>query len=217
MNNRRLPVYILADCSGSMQGAPIESVNAGIAELHRNLLGNPQAVENAYLSVITFDTSARQVAPLTEVLKFQPPTLQAAGLTAMGDALKVLCDCLVNEVKKSTPEQKGDWRPLVFLFTDGSPTDDISSFSQQLKDAKPAPANIIALACGTEGDPQALKQITNTVMVMRDMGSEAFAQYFKWVSSTVTTASTKIDQSPTAAAAGLQAPPPPSGTIELVF
>lgn len=40
----RLPVYILADVSGSMRGTPVESVKAGIRQLHRDLLTDPQAI-----------------------------------------------------------------------------------------------------------------------------------------------------------------------------
>ena len=58
---RRLPVYLLLDCSGSMSGEPIEAVRQGIATLISDLQGDPQALETAYLSVITFDSSAQQV------------------------------------------------------------------------------------------------------------------------------------------------------------
>ena len=68
---RRLPVYLLLDCSGSMMGEPIEAVRQGVKALLSELKGDPQALETAYLSVITFDSSARQVIPLTELMQFQ--------------------------------------------------------------------------------------------------------------------------------------------------
>ena len=121
--SRRLPVYLLLDCSGSMMGEPIEAVKQGIKALLSELRGDPQALETAYLSVITFDSSARQVTPLTELLQFKEPEISAGGATALGEALNVLMDCVETEVRKSTETQKGDWRPLVFILTDGSPTD----------------------------------------------------------------------------------------------
>src|SRR6476660_8389858 len=99
---RRLPVYILADCSGSMSGDPIEAVKQGIRLLHSNLMGDPSAVESAYLSVINFDSGARQVVPLTEVAAFNPPDLRANGTTALGAALKLLIDCMNTEVRRTT-------------------------------------------------------------------------------------------------------------------
>ena len=44
---RRLPVYLLLDCSGSMSGEPIESVRQVIKMLVNELKGDPQALETA--------------------------------------------------------------------------------------------------------------------------------------------------------------------------
>jgi len=81
---RRLPVYLLLDCSGSMAGEPIEAVKQGIKALVSELKGDPQALETACLSVITFDSSARQITPLTELMLFREPQLAAGGATAYG-------------------------------------------------------------------------------------------------------------------------------------
>ena len=67
---RRLPVYLLLDCSGSMHGDPIEAVKTGLRQLRSDLQSDPQALESVWLSVITFDNSARQVVPLTEIGAF---------------------------------------------------------------------------------------------------------------------------------------------------
>ena len=58
MCTRRLPVYLLLDCSGSMVGEPIEAVKNGVKHLLEELKGSPQALETAYISVITFDSTA---------------------------------------------------------------------------------------------------------------------------------------------------------------
>ena len=122
---RRLPVYLLLDCSGSMSGEPIEAVKQGIKALLTELKGDPQALETACLSVITFNSTARQISPLTELMLFKEPELTAGGATALGGALHVLADCIRTEVRTSTATQKGDWKPLVFLLTDGAPTDNL--------------------------------------------------------------------------------------------
>jgi uncharacterized protein YegL len=150
-----------------MAGDPIESVKAGIRALHSELLGDPSAVESAYLSVITFDSSARQLAPLTEVSAFSPPDLVASGTTALGAALKLLIDCFNSEIRKNSTDVKGDWKPLVFLLTDGAPTDSWHQYAAELKAKKPG--NIVALACGDGADPAMLKNITDIVLEMKTM------------------------------------------------
>ena len=57
---RRLPVYILLDTSGSMHGEPIEAVKNGMQILLSTLRQDPYALETAYLSLIAFDSHAKQ-------------------------------------------------------------------------------------------------------------------------------------------------------------
>ena len=72
---RRLPIYLLLDCSESMAGEAIAELQRGIASMVAHLQTDPQAIETAYISVITFDNDAKQLIPLTEVLNFKPPRL----------------------------------------------------------------------------------------------------------------------------------------------
>lgn len=211
MSYRRLPVYILADCSGSMSGDPIESVKAGISALHSELMNDPSAVESAFLSVITFDSNARQAVPLTELASFTPPDLNASGTTSLGAALKVLIDCLQTEVKQNSGEVKGDWKPLVFLLTDGAPTDNWQQYADDLKAKRPG--NIIAVACGDGADSSLLKSITDTVLEMKNMSPSDFSAFFKWVTQSIKQTSQKCGASPDAASAGVALPPPPPGIV----
>jgi len=208
VSTRRLPVYILADVSGSMQGTPIESVKSGIRQLHRDLLGDPQAIESAYLSVLTFSNSAQQLVPLTEVAAFNPPELTASGNTHFGDGLRLLLDVFDRELVRTTAEVKGDWRPLVFILSDGAPTDtEWPMYAQQLRERRPA--NIIAVACGDQADTQVLKQVTESVIQMQDMSPDAFKAFFRFVSASVKQTSAKVGA--LGDGAGITLPPPPPG------
>ena len=81
---RRLPVYLLVDTSGSMHGEAIEAVRNGLQVLVSALRQDPYALETAYLSVITFDSQAKQVTPLTELMNFQIPNIEANGRNCHG-------------------------------------------------------------------------------------------------------------------------------------
>ena len=197
---RRLPVYLLLDCSGSMSGEPIE--------LLTELKGDPQALETACLSVITFNSTARQISPLTELMLFKEPELTAGGATALGGALHVLADCIRTEVRTSTATQKGDWKPLVFLLTDGAPTDNLDEGIEALKSV--STGNIIACAAGANANTNTLRKITNNVLMMNNLTAGDLAAFFTWVSGSIKASSKSIDAKPGEA---IQLPPPPQGFV----
>ena len=190
---RRLPVYLVLDCSGSMTGEPMEAVRQGMKTLLGELKSDPQALETVWMSVITFDTTARQVVPLTELILVKEPQFEATGTTALGAALKLLSECIEKEVRQTTPTQKGDWKPLIFLMTDGAPTDKWAPFADALKSKKPG--NFIACAAGAQADEATLKRITDVVVRLNDLQPDALKQFFKWVSASVTTTSTNVAKS----------------------
>lgn len=194
MANRRLPVYLLIDCSESMAGPAIESVSKGVDSLVSELRGNPLALETAYLSVITFSRYAKQDVPLTEVMAFQPPKFSVRPGTAFGAALQLLVQCVNREVVKTTPTTKGDYRPLVFLLTDGQPTDDWQAAADMIKNARaPSIANIYAIGCGPDVDAAVLRRVTDIVLLMPELTPEKFKKFFVWLSASVQTASQRVE------------------------
>lgn len=206
--SRRLPVYLLVDTSGSMTGEPIEAVKQGIKALVMELKTDPQALETAYLSVISFASTAVQLSPLTEIISFKEPHLQAHGVTAFGSALNLLMDCINSEVRKSDASHKGDWKPLVFIITDGTPTDDWEQQADLLKNS--GVANIIACAAGSNADTKVLKAVTDNVLMMNTLSAGDFSKFFRWVSSSVKMTSVSVDARPGGA---VQLPPAPDGFV----
>ncbi|MDR1451185.1 MAG: VWA domain-containing protein [Helicobacteraceae bacterium] len=210
---RRLPVYLLLDTSGSMSGEPIEAVKNGVQILHSTLRQDPYALETAYLSVITFDSSAKQLVPLTELSAFRQPSISASGTTALGEALSLLASRIESEVTKTTPEVKGDWKPLVFLMTDGSPTDNVQTGINALRGVKTA--IVVACAAGSNADTATLKQITEVVVSLDTADANTIKAFFKWVSASITTGSQRIDQGQKEIG-GLDDLPPPPPEVNIV-
>jgi uncharacterized protein YegL len=189
-----------------MAGEPIEAVRQGIKSLLADLRGDPQALESAYLTAITFSSFARQVCPLTELLNFQEPHLEAGGSTSLGEALVLLVKSIETEVRKTTPTQKGDWRPLVFLMTDGEPTDPWEPIADRLKQLHLG--NIIACAAGPSAKEEKLKRITPNVIKLSDLQPDSLRAFFKWVSSAIKQSSVKAGQVLPDEPLGLPPPPP---------
>jgi len=190
---RRLPVYILIDSSESMAGDPIEAVQKGLATMLAELRKNPYALETVALSVITFDACAKQVVPLTEIPQFTIPTLTIKPGTSLGAALRLLALRVKKEVQPTTHENKGDYRPIVFLLTDGQPTDDWESAAADLKNIRPKIANIYAIGCGEDVDFHVLNEITDIAYHLREVTSDMIAKFFIWMSASVQTMSQGAD------------------------
>ena len=208
---RRLPVYLLLDTSGSMTGEPIEAVKNGVQMMIHSLRQNPQAIETAFVSIITFDSDAKQLIPLTDLASFQTVDLKAAGTTALGAALSLLADKLENEVTKTTLEQKGDWKPIVFIMTDGVPTDDWQAGFQKLKAVKKG--LIVGCAAGNNADDKVLKEIADQVLRLSNTDADSIGKFFQWVSASIATTSTKVEETGIDLTKKDQLPPPPSELV----
>lgn len=209
---RRLPVYLVIDTSGSMNGEPIESVKNGMQILISSLKQDPHALETAYLSVITFDSSARQVFPLTEITQLPKSLdLQASGGTALGEALALLSNRRDAEIVKTTPDQKGDYKPLVFIMTDGQPTDDWQKGLNIFKQRKWGMT--ICCAAGTQADTSVLQQISEVVVQLDTADQASFKAFFKWVSASITTTSRVVETGKETSSASKLPPPPKEITI----
>ena len=204
---RRLPVYLLIDTSGSMRGEPIEAVNVGIRSMLSSLHQDPYALETACVSIITFDREVKQIVPLTSLDNLVLPQIETpeSGPTHTGAALELLCSRVDAEVKRSTAEQKGDWRPLLFLMTDGHPSD-IQKYKAMVPEVKKRGfASIIACAAGPKAKVEPLSELTEHVYTLDTMDSSTFQSFFQWVSITIGVGNLSVG-----ATEELVLPPPPS-------
>lgn len=189
-----------------MTGEPIESVKVGLEAMLSSLRGDPFALESANISIITYDREVKVILPLTPLEDIQLPeiTCPESGPTNMGAALKTLCKQIDSEVHLSTPTQKGDWMPLLFLMTDGKPSD-IMEYNEAIPEVKKRKfATIVACAAGSKAKTEPLQQLTDQVYTLDTMDKSSFSQFFKWVSSSIGVGNRSIG-----ATSDLILPPPP--------
>lgn len=114
---------LLLDTSGSMDGERIDQINEGLKLLVDELQRDDFASKRVDLAVISFGEGVELKHDFSSPVDFTPPTLTASGLTPMGAALLKGMDVL--EGRKQEYKQYGTdyYRPWLFLFTDGAPTD----------------------------------------------------------------------------------------------
>jgi uncharacterized protein YegL len=192
-----------------MVGEPIEAVKNGLQVLVSSLRTDPYALETAHLSVITFDSKAAQVVPLTELVAFQPPQLQAAGSTNLGDALALVAEKSKTEVRRNVGDQKGDWKPLIFLMTDGVPDSGWEKGLTAFEAVRKNLGVVVACAAGASANTGVLQKITESVVKLDTADSKTISAYFKWVSSSISAGSMAVEKNQEASGMKDLPPPPP--------
>ena len=189
---RRLPVYFLVDVSESMVGEPIKQVENGMRQIIQELRTDPYALETAFVSIIAFAGKAKSLSPLTELYKFYPPTFPIGGGTSLGTALNFLMDDIDKNVVKTTAEMKGDWKPIIFLFTDGTPTDNPSAAIARWQHGYSRKTNLVAISIGDNADTQSLGQISDNVLRLNETDETSFKAFFKWVTASIKATSVSV-------------------------
>ncbi|MET0572495.1 MAG: VWA domain-containing protein [Pedobacter agri] len=184
---RRLPVYFLIDTSGSMYGEPIQALNNALSGMVNTLRADAQALDSLWISMITFDREVNEIVSLTELASFQLPeiTCPQSGPTHTGQALHMLHEKVQTDVIKGNAQQKKDWKPLLFLFTDGKPSD-LQLYREMVPKIKSLNFGaIVGCAAGHSANDALLKELTPDVVHLDTADSTTLKQFFKWVSETI--------------------------------
>ncbi|MEU6812967.1 VWA domain-containing protein [Streptomyces sp. NPDC046831] len=148
-----LPAYLVLDTSKSMK--PHERLlNETLLKIYDTLYTSPQLSEFIHLSVLSFNTQPHLVTAMTDIEVLQTlPTVTCDGLTNIGPMCELLRARITEDVRTLAEAGTEVLRPVVFLLTDGLPTDKPSGSWKRDLDAlqdrswKPRP-NIITYGFG---------------------------------------------------------------------
>lgn len=119
----RCPCILLLDVSGSMNGRPINELNAGLVTFRDELLADSLALKRVELGIVTFGP-VHVEQPFTSAANFFPAhPVCPWGYTNGRRHYKAL-----NMVEERKREYRANgisyYRPWIFLITDGAPTDE---------------------------------------------------------------------------------------------
>lgn len=190
---RRLPIYFLIDVSESMVGEPIEQVQDGIATIVKELKTDPYALETVWISIIGFAGESNVISPLQDIITFYPPKIPIGSGTSLSKGLKMLMESIDVEVTKTTYAQKGDWKPIVFLFTDGIPTDKTDKEIRLWNDNYRNKVNLVVISIGENTNYNLLGKLTDTVLLFNNTDVHSYKEFFKWVTASIKATSENIN------------------------
>ncbi|MFC0533331.1 vWA domain-containing protein [Phytohabitans kaempferiae] len=118
-----LPIYVLADESGSMRDL-IGELNTGLKALHAALLAEPMAAAKVRFTLIGFSDTAvlrMHLADLRHAAEL--PTLGCRAATSYGAAFHALQEQIPADIQHLKGQGYEVHRPAVFFLSDGQPSD----------------------------------------------------------------------------------------------
>jgi len=118
----RISIVFLVDTSASMLGKPIDELNQVLVKFCKILEKKWSAY--ADVSVISFGERVNIEVGFCPAKQYKAPVLSANGLTAMNEGILKALDEIETRRHHYLEQGIGYYRPWLFVFTDGCPTDE---------------------------------------------------------------------------------------------
>lgn len=182
---KSMVLFFIIDQSGSMTGSKIGSLNTAMEEVIPEIKGIGEADADIKVAVMTFSSGCQWMyqEPIS-VDDFKWLNISAAGVTDLGSAFSKLADKMSRNEYLKSPSLS--FAPVIFLMSDGYPTDDYKKGLEKLKANKWYQAGIkIALAIGEDADQDVLAEFTGSKeAVVTAYNGAALAKLIRFISIT---------------------------------
>ncbi|UUO01123.1 VWA domain-containing protein [Mycobacterium sp. 852014-52144_SCH5372336] len=185
---------VLADVSGSMQGAPIQALERGYAAFTHYLNNDVLASKRVEVAVVTFGTVATVLVPMQEARMLQPTRFTASGRTNMAAGVHLALDII--EDRKAAYKAAGlqYYRPWILLLTDGQANSEGFDAAVQRLNATEAArgVTIFAVGAGPYVDWQQLSRMSLERSPAPLEGLK-YEELFEWLSASLSNVSNSTE------------------------
>lgn len=192
----RVPICLCLDTSASMNiptgegyETRIQALQKGVESLIRELNEDEIARYSAELSVLTFNDRTKCLMEFTNISKVRAfPTMQASGMTNMGEAVNRGLDMLEEEKERYRSQGVDYYQPWLIIMTDGMPNGRVDelerAFERTSRMVRARKLVVIAVGIGKDAGMQCLDRFSPSLPAMRLKGMR-FREFFAWISSSI--------------------------------
>lgn len=200
---RPLPIFVLADTSGSMRGEKINELNLALREMLNTLNAADDIRGKFQLSVIAFGGDVKVLQPLADIEGLILTELSAAGNTPMGQAFEMVREMIEDRNVVSSRA----YTPTIVLISDGLPTDCTEEMYRRKSyfDWEPlvdlhngersSKCQRMALGIGEDADIDMLKSFIDNpeIPVIKTKDASGITKFFRWVTMSTVARMTSIN------------------------
>jgi uncharacterized protein YegL len=197
------------DVSGSMSGAPINSLNQALSHFAAAIIGNSVARKRLELSIVTFDSTAQCVLEPDLVDYISMPTLKATGTTKLVAGVNLAIKKVADRKDFYRKNGLNHYRPFIILMTDGAPDEsaqEIKGLAQEIKQGAEA-RKFTFWTVGSQGYDHTMLSSISYPYPPKALDGLKYEEFFEWLSATLITVSNSSVEE------GLTPPPTDSWAI----
>ena len=210
---RPLPIFVLADTSGSMNGEKINELNLALREM-LNALNNADDIRGKFqLSVISFGGDVKVIQPLADISEITLTELTASGNTPMGQTFEIVKEMIEDREVVSSRA----YTPTIVLISDGLPTDcteemyrrknyfDWEPLKSLHSGERSSKCQRLALGIGEDADADMLKAFIDNpeIPVIKTRDASGITKFFRWVTMSTVARMSSVNPNETAVVAPL--------------
>ena len=186
----RLAICLCLDTSGSMQGHPINELNAGLRLYYETLLSNTDSRRAADIAIVSFGFSGVQcLQNFCDIsITPTPPSLRADGMTPMGEAVNLALDMIENRRQEYKRDGMQYYHPWLILMSDGEPNGSEAEFERAASRATDLVNRdklfVFPIGIGREADMRKLERFSPKIPPAPLVGMN-FKGFFEWLSISI--------------------------------
>ena len=194
----RCPVLIIADCSGSMAGPPMDAMNQGVDTLYQAIAEDEVARNRVEVALLSFSNEARVEHDFSTVSEHGNSAMVAGGVTNMHLAIQQGCDLLDDRKEQYRRNGIPYYQPIMVLFSDGLPSSPRSEM-QRVNDRLVEMENhrrltIFKVAVTAEAVRAMQRALPNPVSKFQPLQLDnlRFTDFFVWLSRSLSATSRSV-------------------------